>query len=355
MSTDSRDAWRKLFNQANTCKTNAISAKETAKTSKHLRDIRSYIKSLDSKIRHYKFNMNSGTMPPMPASDFFECKIPEENDGRLSSRLNQLKETNGSDILLKSPKDWTEAELKEAMKAREKASSQDKQDMMMREREWFEHYYGTEPIKFDETGKMIQPSPARPLPNQSQPIRTKDGTDLNEAIDQIVALLPQKGDEPELIKGVQSGLNILTNKQNQSPLPNTPKTAKLKEDGIAGPKTALGLKKALLNKGTAKVSEALALGQFKETVKKAKKDGPQNLADELGATFSPLLPKNKSPKDGFQPEGLVLQDTLNDLGAVLKDDGNVGPKTEAAFGQIAKSKDEDELVNQFGYNLGFEF
>ncbi|NVK19325.1 MAG: hypothetical protein HWE30_11565 [Methylocystaceae bacterium] len=282
------------------------------------------------------------------------------------------------------------------MKARDKAGASDQQAMMDREREWFEHYYGTDPVQFDETGKMVQPRPVRDVPKRSLAIKTKDGKDLEGAIDEIIRILPIKekpGDdystmpvdpidpklpklpglpddkvgimpivppgvekpEAEVIKGLQAGLNMLSNKQNQSPLPNTPKVQKLKEDGIAGPKTAFGLKKALVDQGTGKVSEAVALGQFKETVKKAKKDGPQNLAGELGATFGPLLGKKKAPKQGFQPEGLALQDTLNDLGAGLKDDGIVGPKTTDAFSQIAKTADEDDLVNRFGYNLGFDF
>ncbi|MDV7340956.1 hypothetical protein RYZ26_15220 [Terasakiella sp. A23] len=172
-------------------------------------------------------------------------------------------------------------------------------------------------------------------------------------IDESVPVITKKA--PDVVKGIQSGLNMLTNKQNQSPLPGAVKQVKLKEDGVAGPKTSLGLKKALVENGTGKVAEAVAMGQFKEVVKKAKKEGPQNLADELSQTFSPLLPKKKSPKDGFQMEGLALQDTLNDLGAGLKDDGIVGPKTTDAFTQAAKKTDEDDLINRFAYNMGFNF
>ncbi|MDV7341767.1 hypothetical protein RYZ26_19355 [Terasakiella sp. A23] len=256
---------------------------------------------------------------------------------------------------MKLPQDLTEAELKELMKAREKASNTEKQAMMDREREWFEYYYGINPVEFDDTGKMIQPQPVRSMPKQPSPIKTIEGQDLEAAVSAVIDQLPQEKEEGDVVKGIQSGLNMLTNKDNQSPLPGAAKQVKLKEDGVAGPKTSFGLKKALVEKGTGKVAEALALGQFKEVVKKAKKEGPQNLADELSQTFSPLLPKKKSPKEGFQVEGLALQDTLNDLGANLKDDGIVGQKTSDAFTQIVKKTDEDDLTGRFAYNLGFDF
>lgn len=335
--------------------------------------------------------------------------------------LKQLKEQGKGDAMIKYPMDWTQEELRAAMRERERINDPAKKaEMFKREREWFDHTYGTGPVQFDETGKMIQPQPVRKTPVQSKPIKSKDGKDLDTAIGDVISKIPvdsdgyynnppfydekkgewfrfnpetgehdklpgnyvnkggnegtvritdgpdimpysdqQKGlnnvDEQKVIKVLQAGLNILSNQQNQSPLPNTPKVQILKEDGIAGPKTAFGLKKALVDQGTGKVSEAVALGQFKETVKKAKKDGPQNLAGELGASFGPLLGKKKAPKQGFQPEGLALQDTLNDLGAGLKDDGIVGPKTTDAFSKIAKTTDEDDLVNRFAYNLGFDF
>ncbi|WP_135079841.1 hypothetical protein [Terasakiella sp. SH-1] len=389
-----------------------------------------------------------------------------EESKHYSELSREVLSNSQADLSLKPPKDWTEAELKDAMKAREKAPVQERQDMMLREREWFEHYYGNEPIRFDETGKMVQPSPVRRAPESPLPVRTVDGQPLEEAIEDVLGRLPETGDEvrispieggvvlpfpqkppqdgqpgihpvpvpapgkgapprlplpgpdndligimpvkgegglsfpqkppqdgqpgiqpvpvpapgkdapptlplpgpgndligimpvkgeDEIVKGIQSGLNFLSNKDNQSPLPKALKQPKLKEDGVLGPKTSLGLKKALVDKGTGKVSEALALGQFKETVKKAKKGGMHNLAGELGVTFEPLLPQKKSPKPGFQPEGLALQDTLNDLGANLKDDGIVGPKTTDAFMQVVKAKDEDEIVNQFAHNLGFGF
>jgi|GEM_PF-1994403 len=348
-----------------------------------------------------------------------DCETEQENrDGGSIASIDEGKKKTDKDTLklasalssdktldlrLKSPTDWTEDELKDAMKAREAASNDaEKREMFNREREWFEANYGSGEVGFDETGRMVQPKPVRPISTTPVPVRTKDGQDLEDAMKEVLDKLqaggeaggdvsiapvgepqsigsvngekvdlPQQGaasqmplasgNDMKLVQGIQSGLNMLSNKKNQSPLPGKPMTVKLKEDGIAGPKTGFGLKKALVNNGASKVSEAIALGQFKDTVKKAKAAGPQNLAAELGATFAPLLGSKKMPKVGFQPEGLALQDTLNDLGASkkgyepLKDDGIVGPKTEAAFDLVAKLTDEDELVNQFGYNLGFDF
>lgn len=294
--------------------------------------------------------------------------------------MEQIEKEGGNLGGVKLPRDWTEKELLENMSKREKEKNEGRRkEMMEREREWFDHYYSNGEVQYDETGKMIQPRPIRPVPREPVTVKDKDGADITDALkkllDQMPAELqddyvtldpmergqepvgakePSQGDAKQMVKKIQSGLNILSGKKNQAAGPASGKTAMLKEDGIIGPKTAQGLQKALVKEGTGKVSEALALGQFKETVKKAKTAGPQNLAAELGATFSPLIGNAKSPKQGFQPEGLVLQDTLNDLGENLMDDGIVGPKTQAAFGRVAKSKPEDEIVAQFAHNLAFD-
>jgi len=103
-----------------------------------------------------------------------------------SSSLSKLKESTKEDVKLKRPQDLTEAELKELMKARDKSGPSDQQAMMDREQEWFEHYYGTDPVQFDETGKMVQPRPVRDVPKRSEAIKTKDGKDLEGAIDEII-------------------------------------------------------------------------------------------------------------------------------------------------------------------------
>lgn len=441
--SEKKRAWQALLEGARSCKASAQVAYRSASSSSLKRKIKRYIDwNLNSDIRYYLSNViacddKTQTEPPMPPSTKYKCSIPHQKSKFRRNSIKGIKDNISSNHLLKSPRDWTKAELEEAMKAREKAVPQDKAGMLQRERQWFDHYYGNDPVKYDETGKMVQPAPVRSIPQEPVPIKTKDGKDLGEALDRVIGNLPgltggtghalnppvyneEKGgwvqfdpttggykkieapitpgyhlldqkkatgplgsvngvpvepgqtgqnrqviqsdrhlavmpSEEQVIKGLQAGLNMLSNKQNQSPLPNIPKTTALKEDGIIGPKTSFGLKKALVDHGTSKVSEAAALGQFKETAKKAKASGVENLAGELGATFKPLLGNQKSPKDGFQPEGLALQDTLNDLGAGLKDDGIVGPKTQDAFHQIAKKMDEDELTQRFADNLGFSF
>jgi len=294
--------------------------------------------------------------------------------------MEQIEKEGGNLGEVKLPRDWTEEELRENMQKRENEKNEGRRkEMMEREREWFDHFYSNGEVQYDETGKMIQPQPIRPVPREPVRVKDKDGTDITDALkkllkqmptelkddyvsldpiemgqDPVKAKEPSQGDATQMVKKIQSGLNILSGKKNQVAGPASGKTPMLKEDGVIGPKTAQGLQKALVKEGTGKVSEALALGQFKETVKKAKKEGPQNLAAELGATFSPLIANAKSPKEGFQPEGLALQDTLNDLGERLKDDGVVGPKTQAAFDRVVKSKPEDQIVGQFAQNLGFE-
>jgi len=324
-----------------------------------------------------------------------EPQVSADERARRNKILEQLWRESGATIADKDPKDWTEAELREIM--RERMNSKDeahKKELFNREREWFAHHFGDQEIGYDETGKMKQPQPIRPIRKNPVSTKTPDGKELGEALEYLVGpvspseleqmqsdtvylggspnfeestgtyrrppgtgIVPIKGenDEAHIVRALQSGLNLLNGQKNQSPLPGAPKTPMLKEDGIVGPKTSQAMKKALMKNETPKVAEAMALGKAKETVKKAKTNGAENLAEELGATFSPLIGNAKLPKDGFQPEGLALQDTLNDLGANLKDDGIVGPKTKAAFEQIAKTKDADEIVYRFAHNLGFDF
>ncbi len=328
-----------------------------------------------------KINQQEDTMTKI------EPQVNADERARRNKIIEQLWKESGTAIADKDPKDWTEAELREIM--RERMNSKDearKKELFNREREWFVHHFGDQEIGYDETGKMKQPKPIRPVRKKPVPTKTPDGKELGEAFEYLIGSVspisrpvhrmlpyrPHEGgipnedaggqvkpaimpNEANIVRAMQSGLNVLSGQKNQSPLPGAPKTPMLKEDGIVGPKTAQAMKKAVMENGTPKVAEALALGKVKETVKKAKTNGAQNLAEELSATFSPLIGSAKSPKDGFQPEGLALQDTLNDLGANLKDDGIVGPKTKAAFEQMAKTQDVDEIVNRFAHNLGFDF
>lgn len=292
-----------------------------------------------------------------PIQDNLEDMPEIQNPNSIKSQVE--KQAPKSDMMLKSPTVWTREELNAAMKVREKTgvATGQKARMMGREKAWFDHFYGNRPVEHDETGRMIQPVPVRPVPVTPQPIMTRDGVVLDEALDDFYTTMPvhEEPDEPNMVKAIQSGLNVISGKDNASALPGADKQTKLKEDGLIGPKTAFALKKAVVDQGAPKVSEAVALGQFKNTVKQAKKGQQQNLSAELSRTFDPLLPKKKSPKAAFQPEGLALQDTLKQFGADLKDDGIVGPKTEAAFRSVAKTQDEDRLVESFGENLGFKF
>jgi len=316
-----------------------------------------------------------------------EPQVSADERARRNKIIEQLWKESGNTIADKDPKDWTEEELREIM--RERMNSKDearKKELFNREREWFAHHFGDQEIGHDETGKMKQPQPIRPIRKKPVLTKTPDGKGLLDAFEHLVTQIPPSSgpvnrilpyrpnegqipnegaggqlkpalmpNEANIVRAMQSGLNVLSGQKNQSSLPGASKTRMLKEDGIVGPKTAQAMKKAVMENGTPKVAEALALGKVKETVKDAKTNGAQNLSGELRATFAPLIGNAKSPKDGFQPEGLALQDTLNDLGANLKDDGIVGPKTQAAFEQVAKTQDTDEIVNRFAQNLGFDF
>lgn len=260
--------------------------------------------------------------------------------------IEQTSDTS-NDIFLKRPDDLTEGELKELMKKRSQLNN-DKStfnELVEKERQWFSARYGDGPVKYDETGKMIQPVPKNPAPKEPKPLMVPGNKTMVEAIRQVADQLAKSlDDKTDVVRGVQTGINRTKEKME----------VPLKTDGQFGPKSAQALKKAIAALGPTKVEETNALGQFQNKVQAAKKSGDvKTVIKDVVQVVDPLLPKKKDV-------GLALQSTINDIAQndnqipTLKEDGIIGPKTEGAFGMALKKMDAEELTDGFGYYLGFD-
>ncbi len=282
--------------------------------------------------------------------DTTEQKV-NQNDKPVSDEIIEQTQDFSEDVLLKKPEDLTEGEVKDLMVKRNNFQH-DKplfDELVKKERKWFSTRYGDDPVKFDETGKMIQPVPINPAPKEPKPLTVPGGQTMANAIKAVVAQLDKSSDNKvDTIRGLQTGIN--RTKGNMD--------VPLKVDGMFGPKSAMGLKKAIATLGPTKMTEANALGQFQYKTDKAKKSGDtNNLIKDVTATFDPLLPSKKDQKKSTV--GLALQTAINETNKddnqipKLKKDGIIGPVTEDVFGMTVKKKDAKDLTDNFGYFLGF--
>ncbi|NQU58164.1 MAG: hypothetical protein HQ513_13085 [Rhodospirillales bacterium] len=143
------------------------------------------------------------------------------------------------------------------------------------------------------------------------------------------------------------------------------KTGALKTDGLFGPKTKQDFRNSVAELGRPKVENALALGSFQNLLENKRGQARGNLGEVAHDSFSGLFqnastfkPDDKSPK----PWGLVLQDTINDVGTdtfgkdafkPLKTDGWIGPKTSSAFASVFKQTGMGGFMKSLGSNFGF--
>lgn len=142
----------------------------------------------------------------------------------------------------------------------------------------------------------------------------------------------------------------------------------LKIDGVPGPRTRRMVKMAAARWGAPKVEEGLALGRFARVanaIQAGRRGG--DIGPHVRGTFGPLFRSSKTPtpKSNVEEDG-ALQATINELGNGLgqkafgpdahkpvREDGAVGPKTEAAFRKILPAGGADRFTSAFGRNLGF--
>ncbi|WP_417783544.1 hypothetical protein [Terasakiella pusilla] len=238
---------------------------------------------------------------------------------------------------LTDPQNWSPEDLQEVMKHRNQTNDRaEKEALFQKERQWFDQNFGTNPVTFDETGRMVMPKSERVGPSRSMMPVTPEGDTLPDALQEVIyRMVGENGDQAarDVVKTLQGGVNRLS--------PKRP----LKEDGVIGPKTTLGMGAALKENGLKKVSEAMALSQFAGSLPKQRATGAQGLGQAVSQAFSGLL--------GGQAEALGLQGTLNDFGAQLKEDGDIGPKTKSAFLEVLNKQNPADLLERLGYNLGF--
>jgi peptidoglycan hydrolase-like protein with peptidoglycan-binding domain len=293
--------------------------------------------------------------------------------------IDQLTRSDGGleDILVKSPRDLTEAEIRQIAERRLALPAGTEKETLDRfERAFYDDAYGTDPADADETGRLMAPVARRPVNAAPVPARTIDGMDLSRAVGRLadrVADIAETHGARGAVRFLQRGLSILNQAVTEAGTvgssidaapSRTPMFQDLIDDGEPGPKTRAALRTAAARLGSAKVEEALALGRFEATLHDfAGGTSPEGLRTATSASFAELF-RDPAALDAQTPteEGESLQMSVNDLGKVLlgprsftalREDGLIGPKTEAALMRVLKAAGPRRLTESMGRNLGF--
>ncbi|MCH8236660.1 MAG: hypothetical protein IIC06_00645 [Proteobacteria bacterium] len=318
---------------------------------------------------------------------------PEQNN-----LLKDFDKNDGplDDILAKDPGDLTETEFLEVKKAMIDLPAGPEQDRLDEvATKFLDEKFGTDPVKVDAIGRMIDPEPIRPINKTPVPAKTPDGEPLTAALKRIgKAVAGNAGSEgaAPAVQGLQRGLNILRKVLSQSagkpeagaPVARTPgivaRPAKfrrppfstilvpeLKTDGVVGPKTRRALRIATSRLGFPKIEEGLALGRFGQFAQDVQtgRDDTRKLDRTINKSFGPLFRDPRSPwqrPNHPTEENLSFQATVNDLGSnvfgrdrfkPIKEDGLIGPRTESAFNTVLPAAGPDRFTFRLGHNLGF--
>ncbi len=278
------------------------------------------------------------------------------------------------DILLKPVGRWTEDEARQVMQARLRLNAGDarRAELFEAETAFFEDVYGTEPVGRDATGRMIEPTPKRPVAQTPSPALGRDGRTLDDGLERVARRMVERSDGRRFtgpVRQLQDGLNLLAgtgldgeDRRTEEMRPRRP----LKTDGVFGPRTRAALRDAVVRHGPDRIDEGTALGRFHEFARQARRSGDNaRLGDATADVFGPLFRDTRRGGRGRWPgrreEAVVLQETLNALGPrsagggfrPLKLDGVVGPRTRGAFDLVNKSADPDQLTRRYGKLLGF--
>jgi hypothetical protein len=288
--------------------------------------------------------------------------------------IDQLIEP-GSDIdliLLKRPSEVTEAEVRKVGKHRlGLPPGLEKERLDAFERAYYEGVYGNAPVIADETGRFMPPLVKRAAPDEPVPARSADGMDLSRAVLRLaeqVADIAETWGSRDAVRALQRGLTILEHAasaaQSHGEKARVPLPSGLKDDGDPGPRTCEALRRATARFGASKVEEALALGRFDSFLRMLENGAAERqVHDATASTFGALF-RDRTLDLPDQPteEGESLQMSLNDLGPVLigagryspvREDGRIGPRTEAALKRVLKAAGPQRLVEAMGRNLGF--
>ena len=165
-----------------------------------------------------------------------------------------------------------------------------------------------------------------------------------------------------VIKRLQGGLNLLG--EAKAPKDGAAPLEQLKQDGVFGPKSRSGLRRAVTTLGVPKVEEGLALARFGEFARDGRKQGFERLGEATEKSFASLFRNPAKPvrRPTDSVENVTLQETLNDLGrsqsgdkrfTPLKLDGDIGPRTTETFAQLTGALGHGPVTKRFGEFLGF--
>lgn len=171
---------------------------------------------------------------------------PSQPSDKRSEKINQYQKLftdnyrQEADILFQPLQNTSEDQI---MAARNYANYEGKDPSLnsqikQKTSDWYDYVYGTNPIKHDATGRMINPQPAKKT-SSGRPI-TLDDFDMEhglKGLSEIMSDLEESGATGSGVTSLQKALNT------QGILPQ------LKEDGILGEKTALQTRQSLAEKG----------------------------------------------------------------------------------------------------------
>ncbi|MEO5373161.1 MAG: hypothetical protein H7840_02650 [Alphaproteobacteria bacterium] len=282
----------------------------------------------------------------------------------LVESIRQPPDDPARTVLLKKPQTWTEKERDLAINTVFDLPDSDprRQETQEGVSAWYKHYYPGK-VQWDATGKMIDPGPAFPFPQEPTPVVTHDGKPFEDVLDRFgrhVADTSGDAPVPEVVKSLQSGLNMLTMEKKEK-APAKKWTPPLEEDGDFGPMTRDILHKILVRHGPGRAEEALALGRFNGFARQASETlDPIDLKSTTETAFGPLFPRGNSG-DAHAMVARTLQDTVNDVAADQDDDrhpsiavdGDIGPETARGFGRSVGAVGAEDFTRRFARNLGF--
>ncbi|MBT6096644.1 MAG: hypothetical protein HOH04_17295 [Rhodospirillaceae bacterium] len=272
-----------------------------------------------------------------------KSKLEPMDQEELVADLTQ-QDSPLEDILDKSPTDLTESDVRQVMLARRNASTDvEREKLFGIEKAFFDDKYGAEKATHTAVGGPMK--------------------------DQLLGLArelaqPKPGESSrDIIKAMQAGLNVVNRHRidrtpGRKPTPASPMFSELKDDGIAGPKTRGAFKATARVLGPAKVKEGMALGRFKRF---AEQPSFSNLRSKTESAFGGLFRKPSALQSKSTEEGFGLQAAINDLGRdelgtsfkPIREDGDIGPKTRAAFEQVVPASGPGRFTAKLGENLGF--
>ena len=290
--------------------------------------------------------------------------------------IAQLTQADGGleDILAKRPTDLTEAEIRKIAERRLSLPAGTEKDALFRiEQAFYDGVYGDDAAETDGTGRLVQPTAKRPVKTQPVPARTADGMELDRAVASLakrVADVAETEGARSAVRFLQNGLSMISQAHTasrdtapESARDTAPLFADLKDDGDAGPKTRGAMRTMAARLGTPKVEEALALGRFEAALRDLTQGSGETALDKTASdAFADLFrdPKAARPIPRTE-EGESLQMSVNDLGRALlgdqdfpliREDGVVGPKTEAAFKRVLAAAGPRRVAEAMGRNLG---